>query len=529
MSLFVATTQQDHYILEILAALVEANQHLEQQLEQRTLELQRLTQQLQAEVQHHQETEAALRDSEEQLRQIFECSNDAIFVIDPEADRILEANPQAIQRLEYSRNELLSSVRVSAVHSHEIEKMREFSQIVLEEGRSWTNELSCLSKSGNVLPSEISASVIDFQDRKCILALIRDITDRKRAEKALRESEARFRTLVENAADVILVIDPDGCVVDANHRACEKLGYTYEELINLCIHQLDAKYTAEELAKLRQQFTIGVPVILETIHQRKDGTTFPVEASICLFESGDRWLELALVRDITERKQAEQAMARLAEIGELATMIVHEVRNPLTTVLMGLNAFRKLELPDPAQQRLDLALEEAERLKRLFNEILLYAKAPSLQTIRLELNEFLTSIVESLRDLPIIKNRKIQLRSSVPPVWVVGDRDKLKQVFINLIKNACEAIDDHQTITWNIQPCQLANQVQINIHNGGNPIPHDILTKIGTPFFTTKPNGNGLGLAIVKQIIAAHNGELIITSEATLGTTVTIQLPIATV
>lgn len=513
-------------MLEFLASLIEANQRLESQLEQQKLELQRTTERLQAEIDERRETEQALRTSEARLRQIFEYSNDAIFVIDPETDRILEANPQAVRQLGYSREELLSSVRVSNIHPHELEQILEFSQSVLTEGWGWTNELACLCKSGQPIPSEISASVIEFAGRKCILALVRDITDRRKAEAALRESEARFRTLVENAADMFLVLNLEGQVVDANHRACEMLGYTYEELLQLHIADIDAELTLEEVSQQRQQFQVGVPTILESTHRRKDGTTFPIEANICLFEADDRHLEISLVRDITERKQAQRAMARLAEIGELATMIVHEVRNPLTTVLLGLNSFQKLDLPDLARQRLALALDEAERLKRLLNEILLYAKPKSFQSEQLELNQFVQDLLSAACSLAGVPSHRIEFSSRLPSASIMGDRDKLKQVLINLIRNASEATEATERIAIRIGTCPNRNQVCLQVQNGGQPIPPETLSRLGTAFFTTKPQGNGLGLAIVKQIVEAHGGELQFTSTAEDGTTVSVLLPV---
>ncbi|WP_416671906.1 two-component system sensor histidine kinase NtrB [Egbenema bharatensis] len=386
----------------LLATLIEANQQLTRQLQQRTEELEQTQTHLQAEIRRHEETETVLKTREAQLRQIFEYSNDAIFVLDPEGDRILEANQRAVQHLQYSREELLSSVRISMVHPHELDKMIAFSQSVLEQGHGWTNELACRTKQGTLVPGEVSASVIEYDGRRCVLAL---------------------------------------------------------------------------------------------------------------------------VRDITERKQAEQAQARLAEIGELAAMIVHEVRNPLTTVLMGLNSFQKLELPNSAQQRLELALEEAERLKRLLNEILLYARPQTLQTTRIELNHLSQALLTSLQELPVAQSRPITFLSSLSSVWVLGDPDKLKQVFVNLLRNACEAIESGDTVTWRIQPGMMPCQVQISVQNYGNLIPPELINQIGTPFFTTKPSGNGLGLAIVKQIVQAHRGELFITSDPDQGTIVSIQLP----
>jgi PAS domain S-box-containing protein len=354
-----------------------------------------------------------------------------------------------------------------------------------------------------------------------------EVRERQQIEVALRQSEIRFKILVENAADAFLLIDPtNGRILDANRQACENLGYTDAELLTLTNSDLDARLTAEQLSALSQQLVPGIALTIESEHRRKNGTIFPVESSICLFESEGRSLELSLVRDITERKQAQQAMAHLAEIGELAAMIVHEVRNPLTTVLMGLTALKGIELPKRNQHHLTLALEDAERLQRLLNEILLYAKRQVLQCSELELNTFVPELLDSLQNISGVAERQLQLISSLPSVRILGDRDKLKQVLINLIRNACDAIEPGEMITWRIDPGSDARQVCISVHNGGNPIPTAVLAKLGTPFFTTKPSGHGLGLAIVRRIIEAHGGKLSIESDAETGTIVKIQLPL---
>jgi signal transduction histidine kinase len=228
---------------------------------------------------------------------------------------------------------------------------------------------------------------------------------------------------------------------------------------------------------------------------------------------------------IAQRKQAESSLARLAEVGELAAMIVHEVRNPLTTVLMGLHSFKKMELSAPAQLRLNLALEEAERLQRLLNEILNYSKCQALNAEDLDLNILVAEMLDSIRAMPAAQERYVEFIPADLPAVIVGDRDKLRQVFINLIGNACEAIAENETVTWKISIS--ASEVNIQIHNGGEPIPIEILNQITKPFFTTKSSGNGLGLAIVQRIVEAHEGRLAIVSEPASGTVVEVNIPAA--
>ncbi|EKQ66993.1 histidine kinase with GAF domain [Leptolyngbyaceae cyanobacterium JSC-12] len=217
---------------------------------------------------------------------------------------------------------------------------------------------------------------------------------------------------------------------------------------------------------------------------------------------------------------------RLAAIGEFATTIVHEVRNPLTTIVMGLKYARKqLETASDAD-RLFLSLSEAERLQHLLNEILLYAKPQLLQLFNINIGYFLQQLLEQIREMPEATQREIQFTTTTTDVELLGDRDKLKQVFINLFRNACEAIAEGDTIQCELTHLVSQNQVCVTIQNRGEPIPAEILPRLTEPFYSTKPSGTGLGLAIVKRIVLAHNGELSIQSSAQFGTVVQVRFPI---
>lgn len=247
-------------------------------------------------------------------------------------------------------------------------------------------------------------------------------------------------------------------------------------------------------------------------------------------ETGRVYRMAGIAEDISERHQAQQevlrAMERLAEIGELAASVVHEVRNPLATVVMGLTSVRHMELNERANMRLDLALEEADRLQRLLDEILLYAKPRDLHHVDVDLCELMAGTLPSLREMPAAQNRQIECVDRLNRATVLGDADKLKQVFINLVANACEAVAEGDRVTCHLEPGLTKQWVILRVHNGGPPIPPDVLPKLTRPFFTTKSAGNGLGLAIVQRIVESHSGEFAITSAPETGTTVTIQLPL---
>ncbi|MGF1674603.1 MAG: ATP-binding protein [Rivularia sp. (in: cyanobacteria)] len=242
-------------------------------------------------------------------------------------------------------------------------------------------------------------------------------------------------------------------------------------------------------------------------------------------------LEAEVARRTEELKAAQAKLLekeRLAAIGEFASSIIHEIRNPFTTMKMGLNYFKKVDKSSASQIRLSLALEEADRLERLLKEILLYAKPQNLQLQAIDINEFLTEILESLRMMPFSNQRQIEFElKNYPPstqLKVMGDKDKLKQIMINLVRNACEAISVGETVKIQLEN-NYKEQVSINICNSGEPISPEVLPKITQPFYSTKASGTGLGLAIVKRIVESHNGELLIESSSEKGTTISVKLP----
>jgi signal transduction histidine kinase len=215
---------------------------------------------------------------------------------------------------------------------------------------------------------------------------------------------------------------------------------------------------------------------------------------------------------------------RLAAIGEFTTMIVHEIRNPLTTIEMGLRHAQKVLQSDADQRRLILALGESQRLQNLLTEILHYAKPQVLNLSRFNLGQFLDNLLSQIQELPEASERCIAYMNDFQEAEVMADVDKLKQVFLNLFRNAFEAIAPQEIVRCTIAQDRNPNRICIQIQNGGTPIPPELLPQITTPFCSTKPSGTGLGLAISKRIIIAHGGELAIASSNS-GTIVSIYLP----
>jgi PAS domain S-box-containing protein len=387
--------------------------------------------------------------------------------------------------------------------------------------------------------AERAATAIDnynlYQAQQEInLALHSEIKERQEAEQALKESEMQLRQIAENLGSMLWLYSNDGEPIYIS-PTFEKIWGMSSEIIfadsKAClkaVHPEDRDRVAEAFKCLltdnhnydHEYRIIRPDGSIRTIHNR----------SFSIFDKTGRIYRVAgIAEDITERKQEQQrtikAMERLSEIGELAATIIHEVRNPLTTVLMGLNFLNRMELPDSARKRLTLALDEAERLKRLLNEILLYAKHEVIQPMPIDMNKLALELIENISSTQVAIGKQIVFESLPEPMIIFGDKDKLTQVLINLFQNACEAVPEGEKISISFSSLISSRQICLQVQNKGTPIPDDLLPNLTKPFMTTKPAGSGLGLAIVKKIVEAHGGKLEIESSAIAGTIVSVILP----
>jgi PAS domain S-box-containing protein len=254
--------------------------------------------------------EEALRQSEEKYRLLLDNIDLGINLIDAD-HTIIMANASVGKRWKKSVNDIIGK-KCFQVFEHRdtvcpncpgVQTMAtgQPAEIVHEEVQDGQEHFHVRLQTFPHVAQD--GTVIGFTE------IAEDITDRKQAEKALEESENRFRLLVEHSVDAFILHDIDGRILDVNQHTCESLGYTREELLGLCVHDIDQNVAAGKHIKQWEQMVPGEPVTLEGVHRRKDGTTFPVEIRLAVFElDGDKRM-LGLVRDVTERKQAEKALS----------------------------------------------------------------------------------------------------------------------------------------------------------------------------------------------------------------------------
>ena len=261
----------------------------------------------------------------------------------------------------------------------------------------------------------------------------------KKAEKALLESEGRFRRLVEHATDAFFLHDFDGRIIDVNQHACESLGYTREELLALSIQDIDLDFFPGKHLIKWEQLVPGEPITFEGVHRRKNGTTFPVEVRLGVHESGERKLMLGLVRDITKRKQTEEALKEANQsLEEMVYISSHDLQVPLISMegyASELLRDYKNQLDEDGVYCLSRLKQNAQRMHKLVISLLDISR---LNTKKYPYESFnpakiINNITQDL-SLTIEKsNVQIEVRE-MPEIY--GDKKRIEDVFRNLVTNA---------------------------------------------------------------------------------------------
>jgi two-component system sensor kinase FixL len=364
--------------------------------------------------------------------------------------------------------------------------------------------------------------------------MLRDLTKRVHLEDALGASEARWRAIIDSAADGIVVIDAHGRVEAFNHAAERLFGYTIDEVLGRNVDMLmPSPYREEHDWYLSRYLATGRAKIIgmgrEVQGRRKDGTTFPLHLSVGeITIQGERKFT-GILHDLTSRVQMEGRLREqeaLAKLGEMAAVIAHEVKNPLAGIRGAIQVFggRMLQERTSAQIVTEI-VARIDALDRMMKDLLLFARPPKPKRTPVDLVPLVQTTASLLSEDPVLREVEIAIEGTAPPVS--ADADMLRVVFQNLLINGAHAMQGKGCIRVAVEPVDTA--CQIAFVDGGPGIPQDIREKVFTPFFTTKSRGSGLGLPTVKRFVEAHNGHIAIDCPPAGGTIVRIRLPMGAV
>ena len=490
--------------------------------------------------------ERDIKDSEEKLRNLFERVRHGLFISSKEG-KFLDCNQALLDMLGYPTKEEFLKIDIVQDLYVNPDDRKVFQERIEREGHVNDMEVEFKKKDGDKITVLLTSHPIKNEKGVVVgyQGINLDISERKRIENQLREANEFFLNLIESSVDGIIAADMKGNIIIFNKGAEALTGYTAEEVIGkLHITKIYREGVAKEIMKkLRSQEYGGVgkfiPTQLNALN--KFGQEIPIQLSAALIYngSGQEIASVGIFTDLRPRLNMEKKLQethlqlvsseKMASLGKLAAGIAHEINNPLGGILIYSSLMME-DLPEEDPRRGDLVriVQETGRCKEIVKSLLEFARQTEPKMEPTDINRAISDGLFFLVNQALFHNIQIvkKLDSFLP--FVRANASQLKQVFMNIIVNAAEAMHGNGTLTIATFRAPERKTVFVEFADTGEGIPQENLTRIFDPFFTTKEvgKGTGLGLATSYGIIEDHGGKISVKSQVGKGTTFTIELPI---
>ncbi len=504
----------------------------------------------------------ALAEREENYRTILDMAPYTIVVTRRSDGTYVQVNKAYTRRTGFTVEETLGRTPFDLNLYVNLADRERLIEILKREGRVDSLEIPFRAKDGQIIHSLISMSPIHYRGEDCIISMTVDINVLKATQKALQESEARFRTIFETAADPIFLNDiKTGRFLDVNHAACRHLGYEKQEFLKMSLNDIRSSETVNPLTHFSKNPLKETGFFFESIHIRKDESETIVEVSSQQMTHQNRPVLLSIVRDVTQRKQAENELARyreslekivaertqelnaaqnelvkkekLAVLGQITATVSHELRNPLG-VIRSSNFYLQRKVPcadfkiEKHFRRID---EQVSLCDAIVDDLLEYTRGRQVSAAYQDIAMWLEKIIhvhQEQLELPMT----LQISKDLPRL--AYDQEKMRRVMINLLNNAAQAVNTKAKETS--QQGLYEAKIQINAYikgefliievcDNGIGMDQSTLSRAFEPLFTTRARGTGIGLAIVKKIVTEHGGTIHIQSHLNHGTQIQLCLP----
>ncbi len=516
-----------------IGMLAHSFESMTQQVEESQNNLHELNENLENQV---NERTRSLEQSETRQRTILETIADAIITIDNKG-LIASFNPAAESIFGYTTEEIIGqniSVLLpeneQLMHQSYIDNSPLYAPQIFHQ----TRDLDGRRKDGSLFPMELNVAPIQKNDEHSgFVGVLRDITDRKRAEQKLN----RFKTTLDETMDCVFMFDPDSLkFFYVNTGAMEQVGYSYDELMNMTAFSIKAEFDEQGFREIIAPMLAGKQNIInfETVHQHKDGHIVPVDIFLQYVNPpGEPARFVAIVRDITERKRIDKMK------NEFISTVSHELRTPLTSIRgsLGLITGGAVgDIPEQAQEMLKIAGNNTERLLLLINDILDIQKIESGQlNFKFRSLKLMPFLEQVLIDNQVYGDQfgvKFVITEGPEDIKIYADEDRLMQVMANLLSNAAKFSPENDTVEISVSQQEQDGTIRIAVTDHGKGIPEAFQAKIFKKFTqsdssdTRQKGGTGLGLSISKAIVKKHGGNISFISDEGIGTTFYIELPV---
>ncbi len=485
------------------------------------------------------------------LGHVMENADNEIYIFHRETLRFLRVNRGARRNLGYSTDEMAALTPIDIKPNFDLEGFREVLKPLLSGEEQRLVFTTCHERrDGSRYPVEIDLQMATYDGEEVFVAVIMDITERERAERALKVSEEHFRSVIEVVHDLITVVDQDGMVQYQSPAFARMLGYDPEQRIGESAVHLIHPDDVERVRSAYEAFVENrstTPAITYRL-RHADGSWRTVEAVGTRRDVEGRGPELVISqRDITERVRIEDQLRqsqKMETIGTLAGGIAHDFNNLLTPILGYAEMLRDVVADDrDALDDLEQVILAADRAQEIVKQIMVFGRQTARQNASVSLSSLVSETAGLLR-VTLPSTITLEIDTNEVGSKVKGDAAQLQQILMNLCTNAVHAMEpDGGTLSIDLAPVSVSEElarerpalsvgryVRLRVTDTGNGMSEEVSRRIFEPFFTTKEvgKGTGLGLSVAHGIAREHGGELVVQSTLGQGTVFTLWLPLTT-
>ncbi|MFX0052322.1 MAG: PAS domain S-box protein [Candidatus Hermodarchaeota archaeon] len=469
----------------------------------------------------HKRAERLVYESEKKYRSLAERAADGIAITQ---DNIIKYANQSLQDItEYSEDELLESDYTKYIYSDELPRIQEFVERMDELKQPQTFDTIIFTKKGKEKQVEINIGRITYQNKPATLTFVRDITERKKAEMALKETKNMYQMLIEKLEEGLTLEDPDGIITFVNPKTLESLGYTEEEIIgkhwSFIVPEKDLDKSYIETAKRSK----GISSIYESSLLAKDGTFIPVivTATPIISDTGEFQGVIVLSTDITERIQVERALKQSEEREKFfLTLLRHDIKNKIYIIRGYLDLLSKSELSEENKKLIEKALITSDKSHQLLEKVgMLRDIDQEDELVEINLDQFLIDAIE--KNQHEIEENKIIIEYEEAAYKVLGG-PLLEELFTNIIDNSIK----HANCSKIKISCNQQNRrIVITLEDDGVGIPKKLRDNILTGEYSGEVSTDtGIGLLLIKRIAERYGGRITIKDSDLGGARIDIEL-----
>lgn len=519
------------------------NDGLEDKVKERTSQLDELNRTLDKsntllamKIAEQKRVEDELKKSEERFRTMFEQAPLGIALIDSLTREIYHVNPRFAEIAGRTIEEIIHMDLIRITHPDDLQE--ELGKMVLlnhNKITDFTMKKRYIRPDGSIVWINMAIASLQNQIKGNLhhLCMIEDITENKLMQERLQ----KYQILAEKANDIMMFLDKEGNILEANDAAVRMYGYTLQELLAMTVFDLRRiKKTSYVIAQMELAHQEGI--IFETTHYRKDGTMIHMEVSSKGNVLGNKSVLLSIVRDITERKKAQEAMILAMEKAEAANAaksqflanMSHEIRTPMNGIIGMTDITLMTDLEEEQREYLTIVKSSTRSLLRVLNDILDYSKVEAgkidLEKMPFDLQTTMNDVIDLFEIGAKQKGLEINLNMDRRvPKNIIGDSVRLRQVLSNLVGNGIKFTSQGQIIINVTIEKMYENKVKLKfvVEDTGIGIANDKLDKLFKRFSqvddsnTRQFGGTGLGLAISKKLIEIMGGEIGVKSKENVG------------